>query len=80
MLVWLWITNIAVLFGQQLNSEIERGRELSAGIPAEGDIQLPLRQVPKKDKEAEAESVSREARLEMEAKGETVDEHEGQPR
>ena len=32
MLVWLWISNIAILFGQQLNSEIERGRELSAGV------------------------------------------------
>src|SRR4051794_6292026 len=34
MLVWLWISNIAILFGQQLNSEIERARELTAGIPA----------------------------------------------
>jgi membrane protein len=65
MLVWLWITNIAILFGQQLNSEIERGRELSAGIPAEEDIKLPLRDEPKKDKEAEAERISREARVEM---------------
>ena len=71
MLVWLWISNIAILFGQQLNSEIERARELTAGIPAESDIQLPLRQTPKKDREAEAEQVSREARQEMEAKGET---------
>ncbi|HEY8583627.1 MAG TPA: YihY/virulence factor BrkB family protein [Capillimicrobium sp.] len=70
MLVWLWITQIAILFGQQLNSEIERGRELSAGLPAEEDIQLPLRDEPKKDKEAEAEKVSREAREKMEAKGE----------
>jgi membrane protein len=71
MLVWLWISNIAILFGQQLNSEIERARELTAGIPAESDIQLPLRQTPKKDAEAEAEQVSRDARREMEAKGET---------
>jgi membrane protein len=66
MLVWLWITNIAILFGQQLNSEIERGRELSAGIAAEQDIQLPLRDDPKKDREAQAEEISREAREEME--------------
>jgi len=62
MLVWLWITNIAILFGQQLNSEIERGRELAAGIPAERDIQLPLRDEPKKDREEEAVRISREAR------------------
>ena len=38
LLVWLWITNIAVLLGQELNAEVERGRELSAGLPAdEGD-------------------------------------------
>jgi membrane protein len=65
MLVWLWISNIAILFGQQLNSEIERGRELAAGVPAEEEIQLPLRDEPKKDKEAEAERISRDARVEM---------------
>ena len=63
--MWLWITNIALLFGAELNSEIERGRELSAGVPAEEEIQLPLRDTPKKDKEAEAEQISREARLDM---------------
>jgi membrane protein len=47
-LVWLWITNIAVLFGQELNAEAERERELQAGIPgAEDDIQLPYRSQPK---------------------------------
>jgi membrane protein len=73
LLVWLWITQIAVLFGQQLNSEIERGRELAAGIPAERDIQLPPRDEPKTDKEADAVEVSREAREKMEAKGEIKD-------
>jgi membrane protein len=46
-LVWLWITNIAVLFGQELNAEIEREREIVAGVPgAEEDIQLPYRAKP----------------------------------
>jgi membrane protein len=46
-LVWLWITNLAVLFGAELNAEIERGRELEAGVPgAHEDIQLPYRAVP----------------------------------
>jgi membrane protein len=30
-LVWLWISNIAVLLGAEFNSELERGRELEAG-------------------------------------------------
>jgi membrane protein len=34
-LIWLWISNVAVLFGAELNSELERGRRLEAGQPAE---------------------------------------------
>ena len=30
-LLWLWITNIALLFGAEVDSEMERGRELQAG-------------------------------------------------
>ena len=46
-LVWMWITNIAVLFGAELNAELERSRELAAGEPAEDVIQLPPRTAPK---------------------------------
>ncbi len=46
-LVWLWITNIAVLLGAELNSELERSRQLRAGVPGARDsLQLPLRQDP----------------------------------
>jgi membrane protein len=34
-LVWLWISNVAVLFGVVLNAELERGRELEGGVPEE---------------------------------------------
>jgi membrane protein len=34
-LVWLWITNIAVLLGAELNAELERGRRIEAGHPAD---------------------------------------------
>jgi membrane protein len=52
-LVWLWITNVAVLLGAELNAETERGREIEAGIPgAEEEIQAPYRQKPKEDREA----------------------------
>jgi membrane protein len=47
-LVWMWITNVAVLLGAELNAETERGRELEADVPgAEEDIQAPYRRAPK---------------------------------
>jgi membrane protein len=32
-LLWLWLTNMAVLFGAELNAETERARQLHAGVP-----------------------------------------------
>jgi membrane protein len=34
-LVWLWISNIMVLLGAELNAELERGRAIEAGHPAD---------------------------------------------
>lgn len=34
-LVWLWISNIAVLLGAEFNAELERGRRIEAGHPAD---------------------------------------------
>jgi membrane protein len=42
-LLFLWITNLALLFGAELDSELERGRQLQAGMPAEEELQLPAR-------------------------------------
>lgn len=42
-LLWLWITNLALLFGAEFDAELERGRELQAGIKAERSLQLPER-------------------------------------
>src|SRR4051794_1822655 len=61
LLIWVWLSNLAILFGQELNAEVERGRELAAGKPAVDDIQLPLRNEPKKDPEEQAAQISREA-------------------
>ncbi len=40
-LLWLWITNLALLFGAELDAEMERGRQLQAGIAAERDFNYP---------------------------------------
>jgi membrane protein len=32
-LTWLWISNVAVLLGAELNAEVERGRQIKAGHP-----------------------------------------------
>jgi membrane protein len=42
-LLWLWISNLALLFGAELDAELERGRQLQAGIEAEETLQLPPR-------------------------------------
>ncbi len=34
-LLWLWITNLALLFGAEVDAELERARQLQAGIAAE---------------------------------------------
>ena len=49
-LLWLWITNNAFLFGAEVDAEIERARELQAGLPAEEVIQLPPRDTTASDK------------------------------
>jgi len=43
-LVWLWITNLALLLGAEFDAELERARELAAGLPAEDRLQLPPRE------------------------------------
>ncbi|OBJ59587.1 YihY/virulence factor BrkB family protein [Mycobacterium asiaticum] len=40
-LLWLYLTNLALLFGAELDAELERGRQLQAGIAAERELQLP---------------------------------------
>jgi membrane protein len=42
-LLWIWITNVALLFGAELDAELERGRELAIGVAAEEALQLPVR-------------------------------------
>jgi membrane protein len=46
-LVWLWISNIAVLLGAEFNAEIERGRRIEAGHPADEEPFVDPRRRPK---------------------------------
>jgi membrane protein len=32
-LIWIWISNIAIMFGAEFNAELERGRAIAAGTP-----------------------------------------------
>lgn len=50
LLLWLWITNIALLLGAELDAELERGRQLQAGIAAEETVQLPPKDSTASDK------------------------------
>ncbi|WP_084469309.1 YihY/virulence factor BrkB family protein [Nocardiopsis trehalosi] len=51
-LVWLWISNIAILFGEEFNAEVERGRAIAAGHPAPEEPYVELRDVPKQQRRA----------------------------
>lgn len=72
-LLWIWIANISLLFGAEFDAELERGRQLQAGIVAEETIQLPPRDTKQSDKiQAKAESLveqGRELRVESEQNG-----------
>ncbi|GAA4893450.1 membrane protein [Stackebrandtia albiflava] len=53
-LVWLWISNIAVLLGAQFDAEVARGRAIVRGHPADVEPFTPLRSTAKKPAAGEA--------------------------
>lgn len=42
-LIWVFLVNVSLLLGAEFNAEVERGRQLQAGIPAETQLQLAAR-------------------------------------
>ncbi len=46
-LVWLWISNIAVLLGAEWNAEIERARQIEAGHPVDREPFVDPRKAPR---------------------------------
>lgn len=68
-LLWLWITNNALLFGAEVDAELERSRQLQAGIEAEETLQLPPRDTKVSDKAAakREDAIESGRRIRMEA-------------
>ena len=79
-LLWLWITNLALLFGGELDAEIERGRELQLGLPAEKQVQLEprdSRNIEKfEDRQRDEQTEARRIRLEHEPPASPRDEQD----
>lgn len=73
-LLWLWLTNLALLFGAEVDSELERSRELQAGLHAEEELQLPARDTRniEKAEKKEAEDVERGRELRMASSSSTT--------
>jgi membrane protein len=80
-LLWLWLTNLALLFGAEVDSELERARQLQAGITAERTLQLPPRDdtgsVKAANKLEKRVDDARRLRLEAQAAGEGDGEKDG---
>ena len=72
-LIWLFVINLALLFGAEFNAELERGRQLQAGIPAETHLQLLPRDTTTSDRVARSVEMTHE-RGEMLRKGEDLPE------
>ncbi len=45
-LVWMWLTNVAVLLGAEFDAELARARAIAAGLPPHAEPYLPMREVP----------------------------------
>jgi membrane protein len=41
LLVWLWLTNVALIFGGEVNAEIERSKQIAEGVPEPLTLDLP---------------------------------------
>jgi membrane protein len=42
-LIWLWISNIALLLGAEFNAELQRARAIQAGMPEDQEPYVALR-------------------------------------
>ncbi|MEU8894437.1 YihY/virulence factor BrkB family protein [Nocardia sp. NPDC048505] len=51
-LVWLWISNVAVLLGAEFDAELARGRRIEEGMPPDEEPFLPPRQEADEDSDS----------------------------
>jgi membrane protein len=54
-LIWLWISNIAILLGAEFDAELHRGRAIAAGQPEDQEPYVELRDTEKLDKRKDAD-------------------------
>jgi membrane protein len=43
LIFWIWLTNVCLLFGAELDAEIEREKQLREGVPPEVTLDLPAK-------------------------------------
>ncbi len=60
-LVWLWLTNLSVLIGAEVNAELQHQRAIESGLPPDVDPSVELRSTKKLD-DPERERVTEAAR------------------
>jgi membrane protein len=58
LLLWVWLVNLALLFGAEFDSETERGRQLQAGMKSEETLQLPPKDSSRSEKRKRREEAS----------------------
>jgi membrane protein len=54
-LIWLWISNLAILLGAEFDAELHRSRAIAAGQPPEQEPYVELRDTEKLDKQEDAD-------------------------
>jgi membrane protein len=52
-LIWLWLTNVAILLGAEFDSELGRARAMAAGLPRHVEPYVPLRDVPSPNRQSD---------------------------
>jgi membrane protein len=57
-LVWLWLTNLAVLLGAEFNAELQHARAIEGGAPAESDKFAEPRDTRKLNDDADAHATA----------------------